>query len=371
MSAATAIAPPGGVSTAAWDRLAGPRLYSTARWLEFCAMHGGTEPGAAVAYAAGEPAAAVPYSALTASPTALYRWNDALAERGLPALRDGGLLVGPTQGYRAQLLGRGGTDALVAELRERAGDGACVAMYATTEAALALREAGVAAPPVLLEADASLALPDGGWDGWLATLPSKRRISVRREVRAFREAGCSVVRLGLTECLEQLPPLAAATQAKYGSAAPASFWESLFRLHAAGMGERAQVALCLRDGGVPLGFCLYYVHGETLYLRWAGFDYGRLAGAAEYFNVTLYSQVMAAAGLGVRRIHIGIKSVEAKALRGAELRPLWLVDLASDSPLTRARGPVLRHNRAAYERLAADGRTRGALREEAAWRELS
>jgi hypothetical protein len=370
----------GGLTAAAWDGLAGPHLFSTAAWLKLCALHGGAQPGAAVSFTGGEPTAAVPYAALTAPPFPLYRWNELLAQRELPALAPGGLLVGPSHGYGTHLLVRPGVDRtsavaqLVEQLRDRArGAGptsagrACVAMYVTTSDAQALLAAGVSAPPVLLEADAWLELAPGGWDAWLQTLPSKRRTNVRREAGRFEEAGYTVMHLPLTECYERLPALAGATQAKYGHGADVAVWRELLQMHIAAMGPAARVALCERGGGEPVGFCLYYVRGETLYLRWAGFDYDRLAGAAEYFNLLYYSQIRLAAGLGVRWIHAGIKSLEAKALRGCELRPLWLVDLAEDSPLARHRDAVHAHNARAYERLAADARTRSALRDRDAW----
>jgi predicted N-acyltransferase len=161
--------------------------------------------------------------------------------------------------------------------------------------------------------------------------------------------------------------LAGSTQAKYGHAGAAGMWLELLKLHVAAMGTSAQVALCVRGGEEPVGFCLYYVRGDTLYLRWAGFDYGRLVGVAEYFNLVYYSQIELAAELGVRWLHAGIKATEAKALRGAELRPLWLVDLAEDSMLARHGDAVRAHNRLAHAQLAADSRTRGALTGEDEW----
>jgi hypothetical protein len=364
----------GGLSADAWDRLAGPRFFSTAAWLNLCAMRRDADDGAAVAFTDGKPAAAAPFGALTAPPLPHYRWNDLLAQRDLPALPPDGLLVGPRIGYRTQLLLGPGADRtaavadLVEQLRARTPDGsACVAMYVPTSDARTLRAAGVSAPPVLLEADAWLELPPGGWDGWIASLPSKRRINVRREVRRFQDAGYTVIRRPLAECYELLPALVGSTQAKYGHGGAAADWLGILKLHIAAMGPAAQVVLCLRGGGEPVGFCLYYVWGDTLYLRWAGFDYDRLAGAAEYFNLLYYSHVRLAPELGVRRIHAGIKSLEAKALRGAELRPLWLVDLAEDSPLARHGDAVRTHNRVAYERLAADGRLRSALCDHDAW----
>ena len=371
----------GGLDAATWDRVVADGFYSTAAFLELCALHGGADAGAAVARGeAGEPVAVAPYAALTEPPTALYRWNDMLAERGLPQIACDGLLVGPRQGYRTQLPVVDGHDRVVAvaslveQLRERSlGDGgACVAMYVTTSDAQALLAAGVTAQPVLLEADATFELPAGGWDAWLATLPSKRRINVRREVRRFEEAGYEIVRRPLSECIEQIPRLAGSTQTRYGSEAPTDLWRKLLGMHVAAMGGAAQVALCLRPGDDdPVGFCLYYVHADTLYLRWAGFDYGRLAGAAEYFNLLYYSQAMHAPQLGVRRIHAGIKTIEAKALRGARLAPLWLVDLAEDSPLAAERAAVRAHNATAHQRLCSDARTRAALGGDDDWTAFS
>jgi predicted N-acyltransferase len=241
-------------------------------------------------------------------------------------------------------------------------------MYVPTSDARALLAAGVDAQPVLLEADATFELPAGGWDAWLATLASKRRIGVKREVRRFEEAGYEVVRRPLSDCVEQIPPLAGSTQARYGADAPTDLWRRLLGLHIAAMGSAAQVALCMRPGDDhAVGFALYYVRGETLYLRWAGFDYDRLAGAAEYFNLLYYGHVALAPQIGVRRIHAGIKTTEAKALRGARLRPLWLVDIAEDSLLARDRAVVREHNAAVVERLRSDPRTRAATADDAEW----
>ena len=363
----------GGLTPEAWDRIVGSNFYSTARWLDLCVMHGGADPGAVVHFTDGEPTAVVPYSALSAPPSPLYRWNDLLAERGLPELAPSGLLVGPRQGYRTQFLVRPGTDHttavahLVGELRAAAGDGACVAAYVPTSDARALVAGGATAQPVLLETDAWLEVPPGGWDGWLESFTSRRRRNILREAARFHEAGYTIVRRPLTECYEQLPALAGATQAKYGQVAATGDWLALLKMHVAAMGQAAQVALCVRGDSDPFGFCLYYVWGDTLFLRWGGLDYPRLVGAAEYFNVMYYSQAALAPELGVRWIHAGIKSPDAKALRGAELRPLWLVDLAEDSPLAQERDAVRRHNRLAYERLKADSRTRGALSSDDEW----
>jgi uncharacterized protein len=246
--------------------------------------------------------------------------------------------------------------------------GSCVAMYLTTEDARAARDAGVSALPVLLEADAWMAVPPEGWGGCVEELPSKRRVNVRREVRAFEEAGYTVAQLPLADCYQELARLAACTLSKYGHSGSAADHLVTLRKHVDHMGDRARVAVCSRGGSDPVGFCVYYVCGDTIFLRWAGFDYQRLAGAAEYFNLVYYSQIRLAGALGARWLHAGIKATEAKALRGAQLRPLWLLDLTEASPLDGCADLVRAHNRRRYEELAGDGRTAAALTDPAAWR---
>ena len=74
-----------------------------------------------------------------------------------------------------------------------------------------------------------------------------------------------------------------------------------------------------------------------------------------------------AAALGLRWIHAGIGSVEAKARRGARLRPLWLVDLAPDSSLAAVPDRIRSHNRRGYEQLLADSRTEQSLVDRESW----
>jgi hypothetical protein len=184
------------ISRAVWDELAGRNFYSSANWLDFCATEHGAVVDAVVA--AGNSTAAevaVPLFSgadLAGSP---YDWNAQLASRSLPTLSTGGLLVGPREGYQTQLLRAtprprpGAVTQLLIELRARAAEKACVAMYLNTEDVRLFRAAGVPAPAVLLECDAWLPVPDGGFDTWLAALSSNRRKSVRKEVAAFTSAG--------------------------------------------------------------------------------------------------------------------------------------------------------------------------------------
>jgi hypothetical protein len=360
------------ISRAVWDELAGRNFYSSSNWLDFCATEYGAVVDAVVASGDGTAAeVAVPLfrGELTGSP---YDWNAQLASRSLPTLATGDLLVGPREGYQTHLLRTsprptpGAVTQLVTELRARAAEDACVAMYLNTEDVRLFRSAGVPAPAVLLECDAWLPVPDGGFDAWFAALPGKRRNSVRKEIAAFTSVGYRIQHLPLRECITAIAPLAIGTESKYGFEATMAEDVATFRNHEQCLGDDAMVALCTLDD-VPIGFCLYYVWQDTLFLRWAGFDYSRLNNAFEYFNVLYYEQLRWAAKRGIRWIHAGLKATKAKVMRGSVIRPLWLLDLAATSPLVDAERAVREHNAAFLDDLLADRTLGKSIADRAEW----
>jgi hypothetical protein len=361
----------GGLTASEWDGLAGRNFYSSADWLGFCTADFGQESAAAVCHRAGVPVCAVPYVRADASLFGSYRWHDLLTEAGLPAPAADGLLVGPREGYQTHFLGadRSSADELadIVYLLRAAANRTCVAMYVTTDDALALHSAGVTTTPVLLEADAWIELPDSDWSTWEESLSRNRRKIVRRDVRRFQEAGYRIEQVSLPECWQRLGEIASATQAKYGHDTSPDIELKSLRNHAVQLGDAARTALLYTADDTLVGFCLYYAWEGTVTLRWLGLDYERLAGAQEYFNLCYYAQIERAAELGMRRLHAGVKSVDAKAVRGARLRPLWLVDLTEDSVLAGADESIRLHNASRYEQLKADPMTADALDDEA-WR---
>lgn len=367
----------GGLSPSTWDRLSGRNFYSSAAWLGFCTADFGRESGAVVCHRDGEPLCAVPYVPADKSLFSSYRWHDILTAAGLPAPSPDGLLVGAREGYQTQFLGASrATPAELAEVVARlrkeasAADPArhtCVAMYLGTDDVLALRGAGVTTTPVLLETDAWIEVPEGGWPAWEAALSRNSRSVVRKDVRRFRDAGYRIEQVPLTECWHQLGELASATQAKYGHHTTPDLELKSLRNHAECMGEAARTALLRAADGVVVGFCIYYVWQDTLTLRWLGLDYDRLADAREYFYLCYYSNIEHAGELGVRWLHAGIQSPGAKARRGARLRPLWLLDLTEDSVLADADEAVRAHNTSRYTELKSDPNIAKAV-DDAAWR---
>ncbi|WP_329030889.1 MULTISPECIES: peptidogalycan biosysnthesis protein [unclassified Streptomyces] len=367
----------GGLDTEEWDRLAGDHFYSTSDWLRFCTAETGT-PGDAVVVDDDAGRCAVPVRELSGLPAwSTYRWNDHLSEAGLPHLRSEGLLVGSSEGFQTHVLRSGDHSPdrltrLVGRLREAGGTRAersCVAMYLTTRDVRELREAGVTAAPVLLDADAWIPVPEDGWDAWLETFPRKRRRNIRNEEKTFRESGLRISHLALADCWHTLGTPAASTLAKYGhSTTPETEMVSMRRAVDV-LGDKARVAVCHRPGDAehPVGFCIYYESADKILIRWVGFDNDRLSGLEEYFNVLFYTQVRRAPDRRTRWIHAGATTQAAKALRGAELRPLWMLDLTADSPLALATDDVHAHNRRFLQRFLDDPRTAGALSPREDW----
>jgi hypothetical protein len=369
----------GGLPTEEWDRLADDHFYSTSDWLRFCTAETGTSGDAVVVDDDGG-RCAVPVRELGGLPEwSRYRWNDHLTEAKLPLLAPDGLLVGPSEGFQTHLLTDGPRSPgmlgrLVDRLRTVCGGtpGAprsCVAMYLTTADVRDLRAAGVDAEPVLLDADAWIPVPEGGWEAWLETFPRKRRRNIRNEDRVFRQADYRIAHMALADCWQDLGVPAASTLAKYGHhTTPETELVSLRRVVDV-LGDKARVAVCHRgdEGRRPVGFCIYYHSGDKILIRWIGFDNDRLVGVQEYFNLLFYTQVIRAPALGVRWIHAGATTQAAKALRGAELRPLWMLDLSEDSPLAHGRDQVREHNRRVLDGFLSDSRTAGALRPRQEW----
>jgi uncharacterized protein len=372
----------GGLTPDQWDRLAGNHFYSSSVWLRLCALTPGPRCRGLLVRLSDGATGAVPVTLADEPLSGNYDWNGILAGRGLPTIAPTGVLVGPAGGYQTHLLrtrddGRV-TRALLAKVRAVAAEGsaagqpaACVAMYLSTGQVRLLHEAGVNAPPVLLEPDAWFDLPEGGWEPWLASMRSRYRLRIQRDVARFDAAGYTVRRVPLAACAHRLPPLAVELAAKLGYDPSPDRFAAEFSRYLDAAGEAARVVLCEDADGALVGFCMYFVWGDSIYLRWSAFDYPRLSGRnAEYFNICYYRQIQLAGEIGARKMHAGKKAIEAKVLRGARLRPLWLLDLAEHSPLAAREGLVREHNARLLQDLENDAATGKAIADHAEWTPL-
>jgi len=331
----------GVVAPEVWDGLAGPNVYSSSRWLRFC---GSDERGVTGGLHGGpveRPTFAVPVTRVDEPGHAFYAWAEILDARGLPSPPPHGIMVGARRGYRTHLLA-GSVDRAAAAagvldaVRSLAGSAdkaAAVAMFLDDTDVAAFRAAGVTAPPVLLTLDATLTLPPGGWDAYLASLSRSRRHGVRRDARRFAESGLRVMHRPAGECAADAGRLMAATEARYGHYADAAGLAAAFAEQAAAMGDVAEVVLAVEEDDTATGFCLYYRWGDVLYVRAVGFDYELSRQAGEYFELMYRQPILTAYEHGCRGVHLGIEASDAKARRGATLRGLWMLDLGHRSPL--------------------------------------
>ncbi|HUC24733.1 MAG TPA: hypothetical protein VMA73_18640 [Streptosporangiaceae bacterium] len=367
----------GGLAPAEWDELARDHFYSSSGWLRLCAAAAGLRcRGLAIRLADGE-RGAVPVAVVDQPLSGNYDWNAPLADIGQVTLPGRGLLVGPALGYHTRLLP--GTDsprvtvALLDEVRRLSeavagGESACVAMYLPTADARALADAGATAPPVLIEPEAWFEVPPGGWEPWVASLRQTQRRRVRRDVRKFEALNYRIRRETLANCMDRIVPLAVELAVKRGYNADPHRFETEFQGYVDATGDAAQVALCETHDGRLMSFCLYYVWGDVIYLRWSASRYSELPDdGAEYFNVGYYSQVRLAGEIGARWLHAGKKAISAKVLRGGLLRPLWMLDLSRESLLTYHAAEIREHNAMILNDLQMDGITARAIADPAEW----
>ena len=160
------------------------------------------------------------------------------------------------------------------------------------------------------------------FDGYLASLSRSRRHQVRREIDRFGAAGHRVDVGRLSECCQEAGPLLANVQRKYGHGSTPEEMTEQLRRQAAVLDEHSVVFQC-RRGSSLVGYCLCFAWGEELYARTVGFDYGATGSHAEYFNLNYYLPIRYAIEHGLRTVHLGTQSYEAKLARGAAPRPLW------------------------------------------------
>lgn len=188
------------------------------------------------------------------------------------------------------------------------------------------RLGGVAAPGVhLVGADCVIDVAGTTVDDHVAALPTRqRRTNFRREERRFLDSGLEIRQVSLPGYWSQLGPLLAAVQHKYGHRQPADDFSARLRRQAEHLAARAVVFACF-DHDAIIGFALAYRWGGELALRVVGFDYERLPGADEYAQLAVHAPLRYCYQHGLRRLHLGTESYEAKCRRGARPRPLWAV----------------------------------------------
>ncbi len=314
-----------------WDRLArAAGLYLSHRWL----LGEESDPTATASYALvrdrdGTLLAAAPLYLVHSEPNDFYD-PDGLKLSGPPGPR---VLAGARRGYRNAPLTDPGLSpehrtACLALLRDCAR--AHAERHGTTHwwpylTETAADQLGVVygeTAPQRMEDDATIPLPGDGFEDYLGSLSSKRRVAVRHERAAFHAAGLSIRHLPLGDCHREAGLLLAALQSAHGHIDDdADLMTRLLGRQAEAMGRQARVTAAY-DGQRMAAFSLYYHFGGTTWLRAIGADPSCSAPFA-YFNLTYYLPIEAAYREGTTALHAGMKAIRAKQLRGAEITGLF------------------------------------------------
>ncbi|MEX0172094.1 GNAT family N-acetyltransferase [Streptomyces sp. LMG1-1-1.1] len=172
---------------------------------------------------------------------------------------------------------------------------------------------------------ASLTLPGEGFMDYALALPARRSRRVRSERRHIEASDLRITLAPLDPAdVPRLALLETELFAKYGM----SSWdpkrsEAVLTAAAERLGDRALVSRAVLHGDV-VGFALVLSHGDTWFAHRAGFDYGAVGKLPLYYELLYYTLADHAPRHGVRTVHYGIGSTDAKVSRGCSLSAQYL-----------------------------------------------
>ncbi|MBB5792924.1 GNAT family N-acetyltransferase [Streptomyces caelestis] len=335
------------VTAEEWDALAEPEgFYMSHGWLRSVERESGASVTYLLVYAGDRLVGGLPLYEVEREHNKFYALRPRLELMG--AGGDWGV-AGSHRGYscgipRAAEHEEAVLDLLLAARRElsppaRAGS---LFLFATNRTAAALHRRGAAVDFDC--GDASLYTGGKSFPEYCARLDSRhRRSRLQREYARFLAAGYELGRQRLSECLDEVAPLLANLQAKYGHSTSAEEIHHEFADQATCLDDRS-VVFTARCGGRLIGAAVMYEWRGTLYARAAGFDYGALRDAYEYYGLCYYLPIDYMSEHGLTALHLGIGAYGAKVKRGARLVPLWTVALPDDPADTpRFTPPDLTH----------------------------
>ncbi|MFV2013572.1 MULTISPECIES: peptidogalycan biosysnthesis protein [unclassified Micromonospora] len=161
------------------------------------------------------------------------------------------------------------------------------------------------------------------FDGYLARLPSKRRLSVLRERAQAR--GC-----GLRFAIEPVGPdtagalagLMAQVETKYGRQVTVGglrrYLDATFASD-----PHARLFTCRNSHGRLVTAAMAFEWRRALYVRATATDYGALPeGSFAHFSVLYYEPVEYCVRRGLDTVYYGMEALQAKLLRGCQQRSL-------------------------------------------------
>lgn len=223
-------------------------------------------------------------------------------------------------------------------------------LYVTDAEVERLRTSVGVEVPRFLGLEAVLQLPGAGFDDYLDGFASRRRRKIQAEDRKFRRRGLTSEEEPLTDFVPVAARLLDNLNVRHGSRSDREGLEQYFR-RLCESADPGRLSVCrVAPDDDPVAFLHFYDFAGTRWARSIGFDYDRLDGQ-EYFSMAFYEPIRSAYAAHLDRLHLGMESLRAKALRGAVLRPLWAVPAL---PTGRQRPEWRAANREQLDRVLED-----------------
>lgn len=176
-----------------------------------------------------------------------------------------------------------------------------------------------------IDARCTLALPDGGWMGYLDSLTGSARQTVRKEMDALRGLGLLAERQQVDAVLEAAAPLVVNVKARHGT--PEHPRLAAARMKAwASAAESTSIAFAIRERGARISAVSVCAHqGDTLEVYEVGLPVRHELRRLQYAEVLFYAPIRYAIEHGIPKLDFGLGPVNTKRLRGASAQPVWTV----------------------------------------------
>lgn len=188
-----------------------------------------------------------------------------------------------------------------------------------------MRESGFTIHPLIDRCD--LDVTWDGFDGYLRSLPSKRRVEVRRELAQIEHRDLVTVSRPLAADEPELLDMRCALVAKYTGGADRAAEAHMLDQIREHVSAEDIVVFAVMEGDRTVSFSLFIQDGDEWSAMLVGSDYSTPNSAFGYFSTLFYQPAEQAPGRGIKKIWYGAASIDAKRRRGCHVTPCFAAQL--------------------------------------------
>ncbi|MFE7318741.1 GNAT family N-acetyltransferase [Streptomyces sp. NPDC057555] len=176
---------------------------------------------------------------------------------------------------------------------------------------------------VLAAGNSVLDVPEGGFDGYVETLRSKDRRTVRREIRNLQPTGITFRTADIADVVKDVAGLSAALDAKHGLPYNPELHSKILLSQGEDLNRYHRVVVAERPNGTIAGFLVCFIKDGVLYPKMSGYDPQNEGEEYTYFNLGYYEMVRQAQAAELHTIEYGTEAYQAKVIRGCRIRRLY------------------------------------------------